>query len=583
MTLLGLRKPKPAAIFWLFACLLAGWLAGVGTATAQGVDDFTINKFQVSYQIFDDVPGGRMAVSETIDLEFRGNNRGILRAIPSKYKGRPLGLQVLRVERDGVSEPYSLYGDSGNDVIRIGNPDVTITGEHTYRIDYELRNVITFYEEYDEWYWDINGTEWGQQFLSVEGTVVFPPSWTPVVDKPTTCFTGVFGADGQDCLVSETDGGYLFATNRTLLPGETLTLLAALPKGIIAEPTLRDWIKDQWLQLSGLALALIGVGAVVKTWLKWGRPQRRGVIIPEYAPPKNISPMEAGLLMDFRVDSRDVTAMLINLAVRGYIVIHQQSSKRFGLFKQESFEFELKRTDTAELSEEESKLLKAMFTNYTEGSKVAASALPKQNISSVVAQIKASKRKKLSREYGMIDENSRQKVAVVAGAFGFFVLAIFVGGWGWILGAILLAVSAGLTATHMHNRSHAGNEMYEYLLGMKMYMEVAEKDRLAMLQSVDRPYAEPKKTVDLFEKLLPYAIAFGVEKSWAEQFSGLFDDWPEWYESSRAFTPALLSSQLGQVNTSVASFASPQSSSGSGFSSGGSSGGGGGGGGGGGW
>jgi uncharacterized membrane protein len=108
---------------------------------------------------------------------------------------------------------------------------------------------------------------------------------------------------------------------------------------------------------------------------------------------------------------------------------------------------------------------------------------------------------------------------------------------------------------------------------------VTEKDRLKF-------HDAPKKNPKLFNKLLPYAIALGVEKEWAKQFEGMdINKETTWYASNQAFTAYVLADSLSSsFSTSVSSnFTPTQSSSSSGFSSGGFSGGGGGGGGGGSW
>jgi uncharacterized membrane protein len=91
--------------------------------------------------------------------------------------------------------------------------------------------------------------------------------------------------------------------------------------------------------------------------------------------------------------------------------------------------------------------------------------------------------------------------------------------------------------------------------------------------------------VKLFEKLLPYAMLFGLEKDWAKQFESIYVSAPDWYQGGNwsAFNTGYLVGSLSDFNDFASTnFASPSSSSGSGFSGGGA-GGGGGGGGGGGW
>jgi uncharacterized membrane protein len=121
--------------------------------------------------------------------------------------------------------------------------------------------------------------------------------------------------------------------------------------------------------------------------------------------------------------------------------------------------------------------------------------------------------------------------------------------------------------------------MYEKVLGLKLYMNTTQKDRLKMLQSTDRPYAEPTKTVELFEKLLPFAVALGVEKSWSKQFQSILTEPPSWYSGSTivGFNASQLASGIGSATQTFSSSVESRSSSSGG------SGGGGGGGGGGGW
>jgi hypothetical protein len=156
---------------------------------------------------------------------------------------------------------------------------------------------------------------------------------------------------------------------------------------------------------------------------------------------------------------------------------------------------------------------------------------------------------------------------------------------GLVLGLLIaIAFLAALDA-----RTAKGVTAKEHAEGLKMYLEVAEKDRLEKLQGPEAAYApktaEPKKTVELFEKLLPYAMVLGVEKQWAGKFKDMYTTPPGWYSGNwTTFNAAYLA---GSLNSGIGSavngaFSAPSSSGGSGFG-GGFAGGGGGGGGGGGW
>jgi uncharacterized membrane protein YgcG len=156
--------------------------------------------------------------------------------------------------------------------------------------------------------------------------------------------------------------------------------------------------------------------------------------------------------------------------------------------------------------------------------------------------------------------------------------------------AAIVALVAGATIWPLTDK---GLELRRHLLGLKTYIQVAEKDRIAMLQSpegVEKIGAtidpeNTKKMINLYEKVLPYAVLFGQEKQWNQQLGQYYESAgasPDWYSGNTAFNAAVFSSAMTSFNTAT-SYATATSSSSGGSSGGGSSGGGGGGGGGGGW
>ncbi len=135
-----------------------------------------------------------------------------------------------------------------------------------------------------------------------------------------------------------------------------------------------------------------------------------------------------------------------------------------------------------------------------------------------------------------------------------------------------------------------GSELRDHLEGLREYIRLAEADRLKVLQSpqgADRtPVSidDPREVLKLNEKLLPYAVLFGLEKEWAEELSKYYvEESPDWYAGSTAFNAAVFASSISSISSSASSSMSGSSSSSGGSGGGGSSGGGGGGGGGGGF
>ncbi len=572
----------------LVGLILATLFAIVPRSAAAAVNDFVIHDFQTRYQLFNDVHGGRMQARETIKLTFSDQNHGILRAIPLSYKDQPLRLKTTSIKRDGQTEKYTTYKQNDNEVLKIGDANRTITGDHTYEISYEMRNIISFASDKDEWYWDINGDQWNQMFERVSGEVIFPDNWNDVGLPAASCYTGPNKSTAQACSIRRTVHGYTFVTTGQLSPRQTLTVAVASPKRIFQPRDRADWYRENAWQFVGLAVGVFISFWCAARWWKHGRDYKgRGTIIPEYEPPQGLTPAEAGMLLDYRLDGRDLTATIIDLAVRGYIKIHDDEKKTLGVFSHHEYSLELVKDDFLALKEHERSLLNALFKPAKMGTIQAMATINKTAMYKEVTSIRRQLKRSLIKEHGLIEDKPEHIQAQLIVLIIVLFIALFVAkpGWGWIVGFGVAICSASIFTFLMKRRSHAGVEAYEAIKGLKLYINTADKHRLEKMQSVDRPFAPPEKTVNLFEKLLPFAVALGIERSWAKQFEGAYQQPPGWYDGNfSSFHMVHFASALGSsVSALNSSFTQSSSSGSSGSGGGGFSGGGGGGGGGGGW
>ena len=78
----------------------------------------------------------------------------------------------------------------------------------------------------------------------------------------------------------------------------------------------------------------------------------------------------------------------------------------------------------------------------------------------------------------------------------------------------VLAAFAAFGFSWLQGADKEGRKVMDQIDGFKQYLSVAEEDRLEFLNP-------PKKTPELFETFLPYAIALDVENSWAKRFTGV--------------------------------------------------------------
>ncbi|HRQ86914.1 MAG TPA: DUF2207 domain-containing protein, partial [Candidatus Saccharibacteria bacterium] len=157
-----------------------------------------------------------------------------------------------------------------------------------------------------------------------------------------------------------------------------------------------------------------------------------------------------------------------------------------------------------------------------------------------------------------------------------------------IVVSVLSLIVSMLMLLGMQPLTEKGARLKEYLDGLEMYIKLAEKDRLKALQSPEGAQKssidtdDSKQMVRLYERVLPYAILFGLETEWAKVLEvqyGEHNTQPDWYSGHGVFNAALFSTSLHSFTSSTAStFSSPSNSSSSGLGGGGFSGGGGGGG-----
>jgi uncharacterized membrane protein YgcG len=586
-------KHRLAAAFGVVIAVL--FLAAAPLAHAD-VNDFTITSFTADDTLSTSDAQGELHIVERINVDFRDFNHGILRAIPNSYKNHRLQLHINKVSSDsGAPAMYSTYGQNGNTVLKIGDANRTITGTQEYTVDYTVHNVMTFYQEHDELYWDVNGDQWDQPSDRVQVTLHLPESIKQ--SRAPICYAGSFGDTSQLSCNTKTSGHTITAsTTRPLAAQQTLSLVAGFDKGVF-HPA-------KWYETLGeyapfiIAFLVPFLVLVVPTGIMWYRrgrdPKGTGVIVPEYGPPKDLGPIEVGTLIDFRTDNKDLTATIIDLAVRRYITIVEQTKNRMLRSDLTTYTLRLEKTDFTGLTQFEIKILAGLFSGAEAGSEVDIAAL-KFKLSETATSLRRLVMKDL-KDRGYINDRSITMRQIGWGVGLFFALWIGYGvcaskgvGAPYGIGAVLGAAIAAAFVYFMSSRTEKGVAAKEQIEGLKMYLEVAEKDRIQKLQSPNAAYApksgEPKRTVGLFEKLLPYAMILGVEQQWAKQFESIYRTPPDWYSGnwntfSILYFTSTLSSGLGaQVNSA---FSAPSSSSGSGFGGGGA-GGGGGGGGGGGW
>lgn len=555
-----------------------------------------ITSFKSDQTLSRNDPQGELHIVEDITVKYTSESHGMVRAIPGRYKNHSTQLKINSVtSKTGAPSQYSTYSSNSNTVLKIGSPDVFVNGTQEYRIDYSLKNVITFYKDHDELYWDVNGDQWPQMFESVSVNLHLPTGLKEYYQP--VCFAGGYGAKGKNCIVNSQGNTLNISTVSPLGPNQTLTYIAGFEKGYFSPHKWYDSIGEYALQIIGFVgpVLILGIGGFALWWRRGRDPRGSGIIVPQYEPPDGMKPAEVGQLIDFKVDNRDITAVIIDLAVNGYIKIIEEKQNRLLGKDKLSYKLRVTKADLTNLDPDGQLLMSRIFEAVEIG-KEADISKSKNKLYTVAETLRKNVNERLNKNGYQVDskttvQKTKRMVLAAIGLCGLgYIFVKIVGGWtgAGIFVGFLIALPFLLA---LKARTAKGVAAKEQIQGLKLYLETAEKDRISKLQSPNAPYAsnatEPVKTVELFEKLLPYAVVLGVETEWAKQFEALYTTPPDWYSGNwSTFNAYYLASSLNSgvgsaVNTS---FSAPSSSGSSGLSGGGGfSGGGGGGGGGGTW
>ncbi|WEX87909.1 DUF2207 domain-containing protein [Sinorhizobium garamanticum] len=546
------------------------------TAAAQEI----ISSF---HSVIDLAKDGTLTVTETITANVEGNQirRGIYRDFPLTFadaRGRrsKVDFDLISVERDGEEENYRTEPIDGGIRIYTGEADVFLPrGEHTFQITYETSRQIRFFDDHDELYWNVTGTEWAFPIEEASATVTLPEG---LKSEALDVFTGGYGATGKDARAVEEGDEIFFATTRRLRPQEGLTIAVKLPKGSIDRPSPSQqniwWLRDH------LALVIAAAGLVLVTlyygraWVRIGRDPERGVMVPRWDAPEDISPALVNYIDNKGLSGEGWTALsaaALNLAVKGHVVLDD--------LKKAIIITATGKGGAEKLPTGEATLMKAIATA---GGKLTIDRANGKKVEAAGSAFRSSMEREHRGKYyrantayivgGVLlsvlalaalfifgDLNEESIPLVIVPVFIAFFVSIFAVSFGKsfrrgsslarrIMSIVVLAffafvflmIFSGVLAAIVFSATGAddlplliavggivlvnvlffflmgaptplGTRMMDGIDGLRQYMTLAEKDRMNL-------QGAPEMSPRHFETLLPYAVALGVEKPWTETF-----------------------------------------------------------------
>ena len=629
----------------LLAVLAAlGVLVGL-PAAAVAADSEHIVSFSADYAVQSD---GGMDVTETLVWDFGGSgeHHGIKRYITtqqgyqnSKDQHRVYELTRVRATSpSGAPADVAVTGSGANELIRVGDPNQTVEGTQTYVIRYHLAHVVNGFADRVELYWNVTGDATSVPTDAVKVTVHGPGDVTKAA-----CY---YGAQGSTTQCSAQPGATATYSATGLAAYQQVSVVAAMPLAAFTDtaPQLVAGGTDtafggQGSSLSpgaAKAVSLLGIGtgitvpvlaAALMGFLVWTRGRdeqyagltpgltpadgaegqvvrgsRPGTVAVQFQPPAGVQPGMVGTIIDEQANTIDVSATVVDLAVRGFLTVREVPAS--GMFSRTDWELTaLPPPAGEELLTYEQVLLNGLFR---ESNPVLLSDL-KNHFATTLSSVQSDMYAEVVRR-GWFRKSPQAQRRVWTGVGS---VLLFVGiGSGWFFGLhssaidaragvgfpipsgivlaaglVLAGVIVKVLGNRMASRTAKGSAVLAQSLGFKQYLLTAEANQIAF-----------EEASAIFSRYLPFAIVFGVADRWAKVFADVAEAataagqplvMPTWY----VFGPGgfggfqdIASGVDSFSTTASGTFTStPGSSGGSGFGGGGFSGGGGGGGGSGSW
>lgn len=546
-------------------------------------------------------------ITEKINYDFETESRhGIFRTIPFENSdGSEILVKNVSV-KDEKGNDYTFTKTSNNNItIKIGDPNKTISGRHTYIISYDVQNALVSFPDFDELYWNVTGNDWQVPMGQVSTTISFENIKNEQI-KQFSCYKGIQGSTDQCELRNE--NGILQTTVTNLSPGQGLTVAVGIEKGTIfgisrigGQTQEPRHIYPIFKIISIVMSAFAVIGAAWYRFFVIADPRSKKPVVPWYEPPANLAPIAIGTLIDKRVDSADLTAQIISLAERGYLTISRIEKTTLKIFHDVDYAFEVVKDVTSLSFVGDLQTLEMLFKTKTPsvGTVVRISEIKNRDLAPFFFKNVQEEIKESLVTDGYLSKISFFVFPIILTQILLVVIMVIVHvtmqGYSYdfpISAPFLVACVLLIPLAWRSSRAYTqlGVDTKQQIKGFKDFLSTTDRDRFDFHNAPDsfksvvidnelQPFRVPEKSPTQFMKYLPHAIALGVETKWAKQFQDITIPKPDWYHAGNTqFIASDFVSHMHGMSDTVASAVTPSSSGsgGGGFSGGGSGGGGGG-------
>ena len=526
---------------WLMVCLLLGLLF-VPSSTAAQTKSFFWERFDVEMTLLEN---GDMAVVETQVLNFSGEpftfgyGTILTGSVGNNDNISNISLREgdLNYQESGSNAPGTFEVSRSRNEVRIDWYFEPALGQRTYTFSYTIEGgvIVGTLDEGsgDQIFWKAIPSDHPGRIQNSTVTIRLPEGVEPqrYIDDGTYLVEGLAAGDSNLVETRVSDNGRIITYNLTqpLLTGQALEVRVQFPHGLLDIPT-PSWQQRQQnsdvYALIGIALSILmmlgGPLAVMGLWYVRGRDPETGLVVPDYLPqpPSRLPPAVVGTLVDEKADMRDIISTLVDLAQRGYLTISENKSR--------NHIFTLENESKAGLRPYEAQFLNDVFRRKKERK---LSELRYKFANRLPALRKMLYEELISE--GLVDrspEKVRTSYLVWAGLIFVVAVITFIALVAVLpeetsfvsccaTGALLVtAVFLGVVGRHMPTKTAKGAEEKAKWDAFRNYLKNIEA------------YQDMEQAGELFEKYLPYATAFGLDRSWIRKFSAVpYAPIPRWY------------------------------------------------------
>ncbi|WP_120004840.1 DUF2207 domain-containing protein [Nesterenkonia muleiensis] len=585
-------ETSPSRPFWqglfipaLTLLLLGASAAPTAAVEAEDVENFHFDSWELSYELDldldldldDDVAVAHVTEELVARFPEHDQNRGLVRALPLRYHSAPAAPEDIAVtDASGAEVPFETETEDGMQVILIGD-DEYVHGQQTYQLSYTVQNVIHSPgdADIDEFYWDLVPSQRPQSIDSASVQIDLSPEFAEAFNGDAACYAGAEGSS-EPCEIDtgDPDDGAFTVPSVSLEGYEGLTVALGFEAGTVPQPPERqpNWILDTLPAVLGLVSAGLGTAALITVLrLRSRHRQDTGDTLPRYGIPDDVPMLIAAPVT--AASGSPVTAEILRLAVRGALRI-EDSGKTSGVFSRTP-EPMLRLTDPHLARDPlEERLLTMLFPSLQPGDtfKLPSKGKDKQSFSTSMQKL-VREGPKEAEARGLLTKKHSSAAVLLAAAglllIGPVAILLLIGTSRdnvtttviALLGGMLGLVCGLIAVFPQRVHTHEGAGLRQQLESVRTTIRGPEQGHGEMLQSSEHAlsqHAEDAATVQLYDKVLPFAVIYGLEKQWSKVLDATYRsygiDHPVWY-------PGLFRDGSGSLESTLSGFTSAMTTS----------------------